>query len=196
MHSFRMQPLVLLLLLLFAFLLGLLTGHVTYPTIASHLFKVRFAAEEQETRNFYKDNFLGVQAPAFEAVTNNGKKWNLSDHKDKVIVLHFWSTSCNYCLKQIPALVELNSLYSSRKDVVFTGVCLDLDKNLFPCYINAAGMTWPHLYEHKAGWENSIVQQLEINSIPSLWVIDQKGIIRGAHIPLQEVSTLLKSLTN
>ncbi len=56
----------------------------------------------------------GQQAPAFVATTLDGKSFDLSALKDKVVVLHFWATWCAPCREEMPALEAVWRKYRTK----------------------------------------------------------------------------------
>ena len=63
--------------------------------------------------------------PDFEVVDRSGSFYSLSNLRGKVIVLKFWFTACQPCIKEMPELNTLVQNYSSRSDVVFLAPSLD-----------------------------------------------------------------------
>ena len=46
----------------------------------------------------------GTLAPDFTVTTLEGAKFTLSEQRGKVVLLHFWATWCNPCVKSLPGL--------------------------------------------------------------------------------------------
>ena len=40
------------------------------------------------------------------------------------------------------------------------------------------GITWPTYFNAK-GWESDLVRSLGINAIPTLWLVDKRGVLRS-----------------
>jgi peroxiredoxin len=64
-------------------------------------------------------------APDFSLQSTDGKTVRLSDYLGKsVVLIDFWSTTCDPCMVEMPHLVEL---YKSRKDKGFVVLAISLD---------------------------------------------------------------------
>ena len=63
----------------------------------------------QETKANDSKNTLtrvGQKVPSFQVTTLNGKSINITDLKGKTILLNFFTTRCNACIKEMPYLEE------------------------------------------------------------------------------------------
>ena len=59
----------------------------------------------------------------FTLKDQNGKTHNWNDYKDKVVLLHFWSTDCVACKNEIKELEKLYKHYNNnREDVILLSV--------------------------------------------------------------------------
>lgn len=65
-----------------------------------------------------------ASAPDFTLQALDGSTVHLSDFKGKVVLLDFWSTTCDPCLAAMPHLVEL---YKKEKDRGFVVLGISLD---------------------------------------------------------------------
>ena len=61
---------------------------------------------------------IGTFAPNFIVTTIDNQVLELSKLKGKVVMLNFWFTRCQPCIKEMPGLNKLVELYSA-KDVAF-----------------------------------------------------------------------------
>ncbi len=57
-------------------------------------------------------------APDFTLPTLDGKNVSLSEHQGKVVLVDFWSTTCNPCLEEMPHLVEIYEKYKAKGFVI------------------------------------------------------------------------------
>lgn len=53
-------------------------------------------------------------APDVELLLTNGEKIHLSDFQGQVVLVVFWSTTCQVCIKEMPNLNKLNAEYSNK----------------------------------------------------------------------------------
>lgn len=65
-----------------------------------------------------------ASAPDFTLQALDGSTVHLSDFKGKVVLIDFWSTTCDPCLAAMPHLVEL---YKKEKDRGFVVLGISLD---------------------------------------------------------------------
>lgn len=121
---------------------------------------------------------VGGQAPAFSAASLSGSQFSLDGLQGKVVLITFWSTTCQICHSEIPKLNRVASAYAGR-DVVFLAVTPDnagrigpyLKKNPFNFTIvpDAFGMTMDYADKDNSGRFNMV--------FPAYYLIDQKGRI-------------------
>lgn len=66
------------------------------------------------SRAFCADAEVGAEAGAFVATTLDGKKFDLSALKGKVVVISFWATWCRDCHYEMPALEAVWRLHRTE----------------------------------------------------------------------------------
>ncbi|HEY4952392.1 MAG TPA: TlpA disulfide reductase family protein, partial [Verrucomicrobiae bacterium] len=67
--------------------------------------------------------FSAEPAPDFQLLTVDGKKFQLSDFRGKVVLINFWTTWCTACVSEMPELIALQNKFKDK--VVIVGVSLD-----------------------------------------------------------------------
>jgi peroxiredoxin len=123
-----------------------------------------------------EENYLGNEllAPDFTLLDRNGKPWRLRDHRGKVVVLNFWTITCQPCVEELPTVLELADMANRRDD--FEVVAVSTDKNwnqvaaLFPPHFSLNVLFDP---------ERKIVRdKYGTRLFPETWIIDRRGVIR------------------
>ena len=136
-------------------------------------------------------SMLNKNAPEFELIDLQGKKWSLKKLQGKVVVLNFWFTTCVPCIKEIP---DLNSLVHDYKDkdVVFLGLTFS-NKDQVKKFITKH----PFDYILLPGAQD-VNKKYNISSYPASMVIDKNGkikrIINSSESIHQELTKEINSL--
>jgi peroxiredoxin len=68
----------------------------------------------------------------------------LSDHAGKVVLIHWWRTSCRICQKETPKLVAFHKKHAD-KGLAILGVCDDTADSVaeVPAWLKRQDVTWP-----------------------------------------------------
>tara|TARA_R110002073_G_scaffold75697_2_gene184579 strand:- start:11056 stop:11982 length:927 start_codon:yes stop_codon:yes gene_type:complete len=131
---------------------------------------------------------VGDECPSFAATTQSGVELNFKSLKGKVIVMHFWSSSCAPCLAEMPQLIEtLSKLSLDEAVVVF--VSLDEDKKRFEASLEKYGIPFHNVCD-KAGWGGPLARSFGVNQLPFDIVIDANGKVLSHSI--SQLSELTK----
>jgi thiol-disulfide isomerase/thioredoxin len=107
------------------------------------------------------------------------------------VAVDFWATWCPECT---PATKRLATVYQELHDkgLEVIGVNLDEDKAAMEAFAKKQGLTWPNFFDGKK-WGNQIGRRYGINSIPTLWVFDKKGMLVSTKEP-ENLSAEVKRL--
>lgn len=113
-------------------------------------------------------------APDFTLTDRQGKPWKLSDRRGKVVVLNFWSITCQPCVEEMPSFEQLALMLRDRSDVELVTVSTDSGWDqvsaIFP-----PGARLNVLFDP----DKSIVKgKYGTRLYPETWIIDADGIIR------------------
>jgi len=73
----------------------------------------------------------------------------------------------------------VKATYAKLRDKGFeiVGVSFDQDKGKLEEFLKDKDVTWPQYFDGK-GWENKVGQEFGIDSIPRMWLVDKKGVLR------------------
>jgi thiol-disulfide isomerase/thioredoxin len=105
----------------------------------------------------------------------DGTKVDVSKMRGKVVLIDFWATWCGPCMEAVPDEVKLYNEYHS-KGLEIVGISLDEDVGPVEGVTKAQGMVWPQYFDGK-GTDNAISAHYGVTSIPTLWLIDKKGMV-------------------
>lgn len=106
----------------------------------------------------------------------NGKAVAMKDYAGKVVLIDFWATWCGPCRAALPELKETYAKYHP-KGFEIIGISFDKDKDALTKFIADEKMTWPQYFDG-LGWENKLGGKYGIQGIPTMWVVDKKGVLR------------------
>jgi|SRR6185312_6754501 len=122
---------------------------------------------------------IGSTAPNFVAMTLDHHEIDLSKFRGKVVVLNFWFTGCQPCIKEMPYLNKLVDRYS-KDDVQFISFANE-DSTIVRKFLSA------HVFKFKVVPRGDYVRR-DIFRLFSAWpqtiLIDKNGRIRKLGIDL------------
>lgn len=117
------------------------------------------------------------------AVTNitiadlQGNRWNLADHRGKVIVLNFWATWCPPCRQETPGLVQLANSYR-EKNLAVLGISMD---------VGNPKVVRDFVYEFKIPYPVALLDERlslasTVQALPTTLLIDKHGRLAKTYL--------------
>lgn len=106
----------------------------------------------------------------------DGRLVNSEDLRGKVVLMDFWATWCAPCIRRLPEVKAAHAKFHAQGFEI-VGISLDHDAGQLDAFLAKEQLPWPNQFEGK-GWDNSLVRAFHVTAIPSMWLIDRKGIIR------------------
>lgn len=113
---------------------------------------------------------------ALKFTTLDGAEFDSTQHRGKVVVIDWWATWCPPCVKDLPEFRETVKRYESR-GVVFVGISLDSNREKLTTFVAQEAVTWPQFFDGQ-GWKNKLATEYSIRSIPAVWLVDKRGVLR------------------
>lgn len=129
------------------------------------------ARGEQTEQHYMGDD---RRAPDFTLPQRDGSSWRLSDHRGKVLVLNFWTVTCQPCMEEMPSLITLSRILADRDDVELVTISVDRDwetvRSAVPEDVPMTVLLDP---------DREVVREMfGTRLFPETWVIDPDGVIR------------------
>jgi peroxiredoxin len=119
---------------------------------------------------------IGKPAPDLVARGLGGENVRISEHRGEVVIVSFWSGSCNTCREQLEALDRIAKTYSSAGLTVI-GVNLDDDLVRAEKFARSQNVQFQLLI---AAPENT-GRDYDIDRVPMMVFVDRAGVLRAAH---------------
>ncbi|HVX64241.1 MAG TPA: TlpA disulfide reductase family protein, partial [Pirellulales bacterium] len=141
-------------------------------------------------------NLLGSHVK-IEGTLVNGKKFDWSKYKGKVVLVDFWATWCGPCLKELPNVKQTYEKYHDQGFEVI-GISLDDDEQTLKEFLEEEQLPWPILFssDSKAtGWEHPMASYYGISSIPAAILVDRKGKVVSLNARGDELGKMVAELT-
>lgn len=108
--------------------------------------------------------------------TIQGNTIDLTRLRGKIVVLVFWAAESPHCIMWMQSFLDALRK-TPMNNVVVIGISLDENRKSLDEAMKAFGIDWPTHFDGK-GWENAVARPLGINAIPTVWVLDKKGVLR------------------
>ena len=126
----------------------------------------------------------GAPAPDFTATLTTGETFTLSDHKDEVVLLNFWATWCQPCVREMPEFQKIAD--EGIENFTLIAVNCSEWKDTVDAFLQENGFTFNVAYD-----ENGEIGSLyPTDGIPYTLVIN-KGVIANIFlgVPLTPYET-------
>lgn len=137
-------------------------------------------------REHIAQNEVYKDAPDFELLNLKGEKVSLASLRGKVVVLDFWATWCQPCIRSFPGMKAAQEAYAHDDDVQFlfintwerdaaykANVATFIERNRYPFEV---------LFDDQKDAETgqNLAARFGVRGIPAKFVLDKEGKIRYA----------------
>jgi len=136
------------------------------------------------------DLSIGRAAPEDMSKTVDDKPVKLSALKGKVVVLDIWATWCGPCRAMIPHEREMVERLKDRP-FALVSISVDEDKETLIEFLAKEPMPWTHWWN---GHEDGIIEDWNVESYPTIYVLDARGVIRHKDLRGEELEKAVNEL--
>lgn len=119
---------------------------------------------------------LAREADDFSLRLLDGTTVALSNFRGSVVLLDFWSVDCPPCVQEIPVMRTLYDLFHDDGFEIL-GISMDEDAERVRTFIHENDVVWPMACSSR-GWKDEVSVLYDVQAQPSIWLIDQQGILR------------------
>lgn len=118
--------------------------------------------------------WTGRPVPDFEVTALNGRSVSLKSVRGKIVLLHFWTTWCEACIKEMPAL---NRLYDDFQGEAFALLAANLRESptRVEAFRNKYRITFPLLMDRTG----KVGDAYGVLAIPATFILDRQGMMIG-----------------
>ena len=119
----------------------------------------------------------GDAAPLFTAPKiDGGDTLSLADYRGKVVYLDFWASWCPPCLTSLPLIDELRKKFPAE-DFQVLAINVDGDPDNGRKFLERHPIGYPSTVDP----EGRIPKSFEIQTMPTSFLIDRRGVVRYVH---------------
>lgn len=129
---------------------------------------------------------VGQIAPNFELVDTDNNQFALEELHGSVVILDFMATWCGPCEGELEHLKEVRSHYDSNSVKI---ISIDVDNSESSEKLN------DYKHDHSCNWVfvaggGNVADTYDIESIPTIFIIDKKGKITYKNVGITDYSVL------
>jgi len=136
---------------------------------------------------------VGKTAPDIQEEDLDGETFKLSDYRGKTVLLTFWASWCGPCMALVPRERELVERYKGRP-FALVGVNSDPDKKQLRSALEAHPVPWRSFWCGEKGPLGPIPRSWNVNSWPTVYLIDHAGMIRAKHLDFKALPAMIEEL--
>ncbi len=124
---------------------------------------------------------VGDTAPEFTVSLTNGQRFKLAENTDKVVLLNFWATWCNPCVKEMPAIQKIYEEYPDTVQVI--GANDGEDRDLVDSFVKKNDYTYPICYD----MDGKLAEAYPSDGIPYTIIIGKDGKVAATFYGAKDV---------
>jgi peroxiredoxin len=131
----------------------------------------------------------GIDIPEFNFTDLNGKVYNKSSTKGKIVILKCWFIHCVACVKEFPELNKLVDEYRQDTNIKFISLARDSKENLISFLKDRQ-----FKYAVVPNSDNYVTHSLGIQEYPTHIFIDENGKIQKVVNSVDDLIAFLRKV--
>jgi len=156
--------------------------------------KLDFKTQDPESslllkKHIFGSSKIGKSMMNFELPNQKNVIVKTNQFRGSVLLIDFWASWCAPCRKQIPEIKKLYEKYKNKNLKILT-ISLDKSQEKWISALEKENMPWDNVIDNRE-FLSPITREYEIFSIPSSYLIDDKGIIIANDLTILELDEYL-----
>lgn len=142
----------------------------------------------------------GNKAPELTYKNPNDSLISLSSLHGKIVLIDFWASWCGPCRRENPYVVETYNEYKNKtfkggeKGFTIYSVSLDANKAAWINAIATDKLVWSYHVSDLMQWNSAAGAKYGVQSIPTNWLLDGKGVIIAVGLRGETLAKKLESM--
>jgi peroxiredoxin len=136
--------------------------------------------------------------PPVAGPTLDGEMLQLDDLLGKPVLLVFWSSEADSCVKELPKLLPVIR-QAQQAGVQVVGMALDTDRKAVQAFVARHKLDWTQLHftdSEQRGWKNPVTTHFGVLEVPAFWLIDANGNTVSTTATQASLKQELRALTD
>lgn len=138
-----------------------------------------------------RHELIGKEPPAIPGNDFDGKPFDWSEYKGKVVLVDFWATNCPPCLAAMPHLKNLAARYKDKGFEIIS-VSFDEHPELPRAFTERNGLTWRQFMDKAP--QPPVSEGYRVATIPALFLVGRDGKIANADLINEELASAIEQL--
>ena len=139
---------------------------------------------------------VGRKAPEIISTDSDGNTISLTSliKKNRVLMVYFWASWCEACKVENPNIINIYNKFKEKGFGVY-GVALDSNKAEWLFAINKYKFPWANVSD-LTQWESEAAKTYNVNHTPTIYLLDNNGIIIDKDLRGDSLGKKLEEMLN